>query len=256
MTTLGYVLERTIVIGATRSTVFRYFTDSRRFAEWWGQGSSIEGRPGGSLRIRYPNGVTASGQVLEIVTDERVVFTYGYDDPAKPIPPGGSRVTVTLEDRPDGTLLTLRHELPDAATRDEHLQGWRYQLALFANVAAREQHAGLADLVDRYFSLWSEPSAGRREAELRAVAAEDVSFKDPFGCTAGRDDLLAHIGAAQVHMPGLRLAREGDPRQCQGTAVVEWMAVAADGQVRGRGTNVFELRPDGRIGKVVGLWKT
>jgi len=211
MTGLEHALERAIVICATRPTVFRYFTDPRRFADWWGAGSSIEGRPGGSLRIRYPNGVTASGTVLEVVTDERVVFTYGYDDPAKPIPPGGSRVTVTLEDRPGGTLLTLRHELHDAATRDQHVPGWGYQLALFANVAARDQLADLAGTVDRYFAAWSEPDATRRQEAIRGVTTEGVTFKDAFGCTVGRDELLAHVAASQLHMPGIRLAM---PRTC------------------------------------------
>ncbi|HEY6552884.1 MAG TPA: SRPBCC family protein, partial [Vicinamibacteria bacterium] len=121
MTPLEHALERSILICATRRTVFSYFTDSRRFADWWGEGSHIEARPGGAMHIRYPNGVAASGQVLEIVPDERVVFTFGYDDPGKPIPPGGSRVTVTLEDRPEGTLVTLRHDLPTALVRDQHV---------------------------------------------------------------------------------------------------------------------------------------
>ena len=256
MSLLEHSLERTVLISATRRTVFSYFTDSKRFADWWGQGSSIDARPGGAMHIRYPNGATASGQVIEVVPDERVVFTFGYDGPDKPIPPGGSRVTVTLVDRPRGTLLTLRHELAEPAVRDHHVQGWRYHLALFANVAAREQHAGVSSLVDRFFTAWSETDAARQQEELQATTSEDVSFKDAFSCTEGREDLLAHLAAARVHMPGLRLERDGDVRQCQGTAVVEWVARAADGQERGRGTNVFELAPDGRIARAVGLWRS
>ena len=256
MNLLEHSLERSVLICATRRTVFNYFTDSKRFADWWGEGSSIEARPGGAMRIRYPNGATASGQVLEVVPDERVVFTFGYDDPGKPIPPGGSQVTILLEDRPRGTLLTLRHELADAGVRDQHVQGWRYQLALFANVAAREQHRDVASVVDRYFAAWSEDDAARRTEELQATTREDVTFKDAFSCTEGRDDLDAHLAAARVHMPGVKLERDGEVRQCQGTAVVDWLARAADGQERGKGTNVFDLAPDGRIARAVGLWRT
>jgi uncharacterized protein YndB with AHSA1/START domain len=256
MNPLEHALERSVLICATRRTVFNYFTDSKRFADWWGEGSSIEARPGGAMRIRYPNGATASGQVLEVVPDERLVFTFGYDGAGKPIPPGGSRVTVTLEDRPRGTLLTLRHEVADAVIRDQHVQGWRYQLALFASVAAREQHAGLTSLVDRYFAAWSEDDAARRQKELGATTREDVTFKDAFSCTEGREDLDAHLAAARVHMPGVKLERDGEVRQCQGTAVVDWRARAADGQERGRGTNVFDLAPDGRITRAVGLWRS
>ena len=256
MSPLAYALERSVLICATRRTVFSYFTDSRRFAEWWGEGSRIEARPGGAMHIRYPNGVAASGQVLEIVANERVVFTFGYDDPGKPIPPGGSRVTVTLEDRPQGTLVTLRHELAVAAVRDQHVQGWRYQLALFANVAAHEQHGGAASLIDRYLAAWSEDDPARRVEELRATTREDVTFKDAFSWTVGQDDLLAHVAAIRVHMPGVRLERDGEVRQCQGTAAVDWVARAADGQERGRGTNLFDLTPDGRILRAVGLWRS
>jgi uncharacterized protein YndB with AHSA1/START domain len=255
MTPLEHALERSVLICATRRTVFRHFTDSKRFAAWWGEGSHIEARPGGALHIRHPNGVVASGQVLEIVPDERVVFTFGYDDPAKPIPPGGSRVTITLEDRPQGTLLTLRHELAAASVRDQHVQGWRYQLAVFANVAAREQHAGITGLVDRFFAAWNEDEPARRGEELHATTRDDVTFKDAFSCTVGQDDLLTHLAAIRVHMPGVHLEREGEVRHCQGTAVVDWVAKAADGQERGRGTNVFDLAPDGHIVRAVGLWR-
>jgi uncharacterized protein YndB with AHSA1/START domain len=254
MSPLDHTLERTIVIAATRSTVFRFFTDSARFAAWWGAGSTIEGRPGGVVRIIYPNGVTASGRVVEIVEDERIVFTYGYDDPAKPIPPGGSRVTISLAEEREGTRLHLRHDLADVTARDHHVQGWRYQLAVFSNVAAREQDADAAGLVDRYFALWAEPDASARRAALAEVAVETVILHDAFSCTSGVDDLSEHLSAAQAHMPGVRLTRVGDPRQCQGTVLVNWTATGPDGAPRGSGTNVFDLAPDGRIARVVGFW--
>jgi len=251
-TTLEHTVERSVLICARRSTVFRFFTDSALFAQWWGEGSKIDGRPGGAVTIRYPNGITASGVVKEIVKGEHIAFTYGYDAPGKPIPPGGSFVTITLEDRPDGTLLKLRHEVADAATREAHVQGWRYQLALFANVASRLQHADLAATVDRYFDLWSEPDPSRRREAIGLLCAEDIVFRDAHGCTSGRAELAAHIAAAQMYMPGIRLRREGDVRQCQGTALADWIAQGGPGP-SGRGTNVFDLSPEGQIARVVGL---
>jgi uncharacterized protein YndB with AHSA1/START domain len=253
MNILEHVLECSVVICATRSTVFRFFKDSKRFAEWWGEGSRVDGRPGGALSIRYPDGTTASGTIQELVDDERIVFSYGYDA-GQPVPPGSTRVTVTLHEHPEGTLVTLRHELGDAALRDHHVQGWKYQLALFANVAARDQHAEVASVVDRYFALWAEPDAGPRREALAAVATEAVLFRDAYGSTRVRDDLDAHIAAVQHHMPGVRLRREGAVRQCQGTAIADWTAVGAGGEARGRGSNVFDLAPDGRIARVVGFW--
>ena len=247
-------LERAVLIVAPRATVFRYFTDSARFAAWWGAGSSIDPRPGGGLRIVYPNGIEAVGEVLEIRAPERIVVSYGYvgDNPA--IEPGGSRVTVTLEEVEGGTAVRLRHDIASAPVRDEHLQGWRYQLSLFANVVAREAHADAATRVDRFFALWREPDAARRAAELTEIATDALVFHDAWSATAGRDELVPHIGAAQFHMPGVVLARDGDVHACQGVAIVRWVIRAADGGERGRGANVFEFAPDGRIAKVTGLW--
>ena len=252
--TLDHTLERTVTIRARRATVFRFFTDPSLFAQWWGEGSLIEGRPGGVVTIRYPNGVAAAGQVVEIVPDERVVFTYGYDAADKGLPPGASRVTVTLEETRDGTRLTLRHDLPSAAMRDAHVPGWRYQLALFANAAARVEHADAATTVDRYLALWSEPDERLRRQTLDAIATPDMTFGDAFACTDGREDLAAHIGATQQHMPGLRLQRQGDVRQCQGVLLADWAAIGPDGAVAGRGTNVFLLAPDGRLSRATGFW--
>ncbi len=253
MTTLDHVLDRTVTIAAPRETVFCYFTDSERFAAWWGAGSSIEPRAGGAVHIRYPNGVIAGGEVVEIAPVERVVFTYGFES-GQPIPIGASRVTITLEESPRGTVVRLRHELPTASARDEHVQGWRYQLAVFANVVAKEAHAGAGALGDRFFALWGETDAARRRSELESIAVDTLAFRDPYSCTEGLDDLNAHIAAAQRFMPGVVLERHGEARQCQGTALVDWVVKAADGSSRARGTNVFDLTPDGRLARVTGFW--
>ena len=253
MTGLDHVLDRTVTITARRETVFRYFTDSDRFAAWWGAGSRIEPRPGGAVHIRYPNAVVARGEVLEITPVERVVFTYGFES-GQPIPIGASRVTITLEETTRGTVVRLHHELPTAQVRDEHVQGWRYQLAVFANVVAKEAHAGAGALADRFFAIWGETDPAKRKAELEAVAVEALAFRDPYSCTDGLDDLSTHIAAAQRFMPGVVLERQGEARQCQGLAIVDWAVKGPDGTPRGKGSNVFELAPDGRIARVTGIW--
>ena len=68
------------------------------------------------------------------------------------------------------------------------------------------------------------------------------------------DDSNAHIAASQRFMPGVDLAREGEARHCQGVAIVDWNVKGPDGNARGKGSNVFELAPDGRIARVTGIW--
>ena len=251
---LEFALEREIVIRAPRALVFRYFTDSTRFARWWGAGSTIEGRPGGRMKIVYPGGTTASGEVLEIVPEERVVFSYGYDAPDKPIAPGGSRVSVTLADHPQGTLLRFKHEVADAATRDMHVAGWRYHLSVFANVASDEAHAGADGIADRWFAAWNEPDAAARRRAFAALATSEIAFEDAYSSIRGLDELDAHVANARVHMPGITLARSGAPRHCQGTLLVDWSATLPDGKAVGRGTSVFELDGQARIARAIGFW--
>jgi uncharacterized protein YndB with AHSA1/START domain len=253
MTAFEHILERTIVICAERNTVFRFFKASKHFADWWGTGSTIEGKAGGKVHICYPNGVIASGEVIEFKENERITFTYGYES-GKPIAAGSSRVTFTLRDHPEGTELQLRHEFSDAAIMEAHLAGWRYQLALFANVAAREQHAQFGDTADLYFQLWSLKDPLKRAAILEKIAVPEIRFSDAYGCVNSRDDFNAHIGAVQIHMPGLTLARSGELQQCQGTAIIVWQATQKDGSAAGSGTNIFELAGDGKIRRIVGFW--
>jgi hypothetical protein len=163
-------------------------------------------------------------------------------------------VAVHLDDVPAGTRLRLFHELADEKARDEFVQGWRYQLAVFANVAAAVQHAAAATRVDALFEAWNEPDPERRRRLLEENVTPDVEFRDLHSDTRGIDDLHAHLAAAQTHMPGMTLRREGDLQQCQGTAVARWTVGAGDG-VKARGTNVYELAPDGRIARCVGLWE-
>jgi uncharacterized protein YndB with AHSA1/START domain len=185
---LDFALERELVIRAPRSLVFQYFTDPARFARWWGAGSTIEARVGGSVSIVQPGGMRASGTVLEIVPDERIVFSYGYES-GQPISPGGSRVAVTLSDDRAGTRLRLLHEVADAPTRDQHVQGWRYHLAVFANVVANEAHADAGKTADRWFTAWNEADAHARRKAFAAMVTDDVAFHDAYNCNRGLYDL-------------------------------------------------------------------
>lgn len=246
----GFFVDRRVAVRARLATVFAFFTDSARFAAWWGPGSSIDARPGGEVHIRYPNGETAGGEVVEVVPGERVVFTYGYDAPGKPIARGGSTVTVTFRTVPDGTEVRLVHEVASAAIRDQHVPGWTFQLSSFANAGAAAEHADVPGLVSRWYAAWGAQDVA---AALSGLVTEDVSFRDGFACVAGAGELAAHVAGVRHFMPGLTIAGEGEPAHCQGTVVSDWRVRGPDGQEVERGVNVFELAADGRIRAVTGL---
>jgi uncharacterized protein YndB with AHSA1/START domain len=250
---LPYQLDRVITIEAPPETVFSFFTDAQRWATWWGTGSTIDARPGGRVLIHHANGIEVTGEVLAIDPPRRIAFTYGYASGA-PIPLGGSRVTIDLQPAGAGTRLHLAHEFAEQTPRDHHVQGWRYQLALFANVVTDLLHEGAPSLVDRWFAAWNDLDPIRRRESIEALVVPDVHFKDRFGLTGGIEELLGHIAAVHQFMPGLTLERTGDARHCQGLVLADWRAKGKDGQSKAQGTNAYVLSADGRIAAVTGFW--
>lgn len=250
---LPFALERAIVIHARPTTVFRHFTDSERWAAWWGTGSTIDAQPGGRVFIRHPNAVEIAGEVVAVDPPRSIVFTYGYVS-GQPFPPGASRVTIRLSEDRQGTRLELRHEFADAQAREHHVQGWRYQLALFANAVADHLLDGAAARVDAWFAAWSDPDAARRKAQLDLAVSPEIRFRDRFSLVEGRADLEPQLAAVHMFMPGHRIERAGELRQCQGLGLADWIMRGPDGAEKGRGTNVFGFDADGRIADVVGIW--
>jgi uncharacterized protein YndB with AHSA1/START domain len=250
MSELPQELQRTVVIQASRETVFRYFTDSSRWAKWWGPGSTIDARPGGRMYIRYPNGVEVSGEVVEVVAPERISFTYGYES-GKPMGPGASRVTISLQNTSGATTVHLRHEFDEAATRDAHIPGWRYQLSVFANVVANENYGKAADIIDRWYAAWGIGDDSERQKELSTLVTDRVNFRDRNAMISGLADLSAHISASLRFMPGFVLKRSGEIRHCQGNVLATWSAENADRSRVMKGTSVFALAVNGQIDSVV-----
>jgi len=255
MTTLTYRIDRDLLIKATPAVVFAFLTETPRWAAWWGAGSEIDPRPGGRMKICYPGGREATGEVIEVTPPTRIVFTYGYAD-RQMIPPGGSRVTIELQPVGAATRLRLMHDVADEQARDSHVQGWRYQLSLFSNLVTDHVNARAADLVDAWFEVWADPDVASRGKTLARIAAPAVAFRDRYSHTDGIDDLVAHISGAQRFMPGIRMQRDGDVRHCQGTVLANYVARSADGRQMASGTNVFVVGADGRFETVTGFMAT
>ena len=85
LASLPYQLDRVITIDAPPKTVFSFFSDTERWARWWGAGSTIDARPGGKVLIHHANGVEVVGEVLAIEPPTSITFTYGFAS-GTPIP--------------------------------------------------------------------------------------------------------------------------------------------------------------------------
>jgi len=127
------VLEQRIA--APPSTVYRYLTESDKWKMWQGSDADLDAQPGGIFSMVMGNGMNARGQFVELVPDERVVFTWGWlDQPG--IPPGCTIVEITLSADADGTLLVLTHRSIPANESAMQKMGWLHYLPRLAIVAS------------------------------------------------------------------------------------------------------------------------
>jgi uncharacterized protein YndB with AHSA1/START domain len=130
----------TRLIAASPATVFSFFTDAARWTSWQGVDGEVDAQPGGGFRIRMPGDQVASGRFVELVPERKIVFTWGWEGEAPPVPPGATTVVVELETVEAGTLLRLTHsgiDLPPVA--EHHREGWeRYLERLQARAEGRD----------------------------------------------------------------------------------------------------------------------
>lgn len=129
-------LVREIVIDASPETVWPFLTEAERHIEWDGTEAELDPRPGGVYRVLVGGQHQAAGEFVEIVPFEKVVFSFGWDQPDHPIPPGSTTVEITLHPEAEKTRLRLVHRgLPDDAVAD-HEGGWSHYLERLGIVAA------------------------------------------------------------------------------------------------------------------------
>jgi uncharacterized protein YndB with AHSA1/START domain len=129
-------LQQDILIDANPETVFAFLTDADKHRQWEGTEVELDPRPGGVYRVLVAGEYQAAGEFVEVVPNEKVVMTFGWDMEGNPITPGSTTLEWTLEPEGDKTRLRLRHlGLPDAAAREQHTQGWAHYLHRLSVVA-------------------------------------------------------------------------------------------------------------------------
>src|SRR5205807_6273948 len=130
------LVEREISIDAPPSVVFEFLTDPAKMVRWMGTEAVLEPWPGGRYYVNPSGHEPASGEVLEIIPDRRLVFSWGWEGGALPLPPGQSTVEISLEPDGDGTRLRLTHRDLPPDLHSSHGVGWDYALPRLAVVLA------------------------------------------------------------------------------------------------------------------------
>lgn len=139
------------VIKAPREEVYRALTDpssryAKRFVPDQAPGKPMDlvfdrkepAREGGTYRVTMTaeegpakGEHTAYGEFIELVPNERIVETHHWEGAPEH---GETRVTITLEDVPGGTQVTILHEgLPSRESAKGHAEGFTESLENLAD---------------------------------------------------------------------------------------------------------------------------
>lgn len=97
------------LIAAPPERVFALLSSAEGWLSWQGTEARIDARPGGLVRVNVAGDGFASGTFDEVVPDRRLVFTWGWEEPGHPVPPGSSRVEIDLLPEGGSTRLRLTH---------------------------------------------------------------------------------------------------------------------------------------------------
>lgn len=124
-----------VTIRAPAATVYRLLTDEDLFVKWMGNRAQLDAKPGGVFRFEVAPGHFCSGRYEEVVPGRRVVFTWGYESDALPLPAGSTTVEIDIEPRGDSSVVRLVHRGLEGAMRPMHEEGWSKYLDRLGSVA-------------------------------------------------------------------------------------------------------------------------
>ncbi len=135
------------VLRAAPERVYRAFIDADAMAKWLppdgftGRVHQLDPKKGGTYRMSFTNFTTGKshsfhGEYLELVPNERLVYTDTFDDPALP---GEMRTTVRLRKVSVGTEIDIVQEgIPEVIPVDACYLGWEDSLTLLAKLVEPE----------------------------------------------------------------------------------------------------------------------
>jgi uncharacterized protein YndB with AHSA1/START domain len=129
------------VLPVPAERAFDMFTDPELLVRWIGISADLQARPGGRFRFEVMPGQFCEGQYVLVERPRRLVFTWGWTDPAFGLPPGSSRVEVTLTSDPqdgDRTQLRLVHDSLPGDLGLLHDDGWSRFLARLTGVVTSQ----------------------------------------------------------------------------------------------------------------------
>jgi uncharacterized protein YndB with AHSA1/START domain len=129
------LVQRVVHIDADVQDVYALLTDTEKFVRWMAPAATLEPTPGGVMTWTHHTGDVVTGRYVELVTNRRVVFTFGWERTDVEVPPGSTIVEIDLRPKDGGTELRLVHRGLTGPMADAHAGGWANYLDRLAAVA-------------------------------------------------------------------------------------------------------------------------
>ena len=135
------------VLTAPPSRIYRAFLDPDAMAKWLpphgftGKVHEMDARVGGRYKMSFTNFSTGNshsfgGEYLELVENEKLVYSDRFDDPNLP---GEMRTTIVLKPVSCGTELSIEQGgIPDVIPTEMCYLGWQESLQLLAQLVQAE----------------------------------------------------------------------------------------------------------------------
>ena len=117
------VLEVEVRVAARPETIFPFLSDAAGMVRWFGSKVDLDPKPGGQIRVDINGRDIARGEIVEIVPNQKVTFTFGWESKDHPVPVGSSTVEISLIEDGDGTIVRLRHSGLSAEQAGGHKEG-------------------------------------------------------------------------------------------------------------------------------------
>jgi uncharacterized protein YndB with AHSA1/START domain len=135
------------VVRASPERIYRAFLDADAMAKWLpphgftGKVHHMDAKLGGTYRMSFTNFTTGhshafGGTYLELLPNERIRYTSGFDDPNLP---GEMQTTVSLEKVLCGTeLMIVQEGIPEMIPVEACYLGWQESISLLLQLVEAE----------------------------------------------------------------------------------------------------------------------
>jgi uncharacterized protein YndB with AHSA1/START domain len=130
---MSETFRTSIEIAATPEEVFDYFVRPELLVRWMGDVARLEAVAGGVFSVDI-NGVLIRGHYVRIERPRLIEIAWG-ETGNEAMPPGATRLVVTLSPRGDGTCVTLEHRGLAPAEAKKHAIGWPHFIERLAVAA-------------------------------------------------------------------------------------------------------------------------